>query len=65
MSRIQDILAKADRDGTARRLPSSSPGMGAPATVLTPHFDSSATLPTHSMAWYHTRSGWAMMFQMV
>ena len=44
MSRIQDILAKADRDGTARRLP-SSPGMGAPATVLTPHFDSTATLP--------------------
>ncbi len=44
MSRIQDILAKADRDGTARRLPSSPPG-GAPATVLTPHFDGTATLP--------------------
>jgi capsular exopolysaccharide synthesis family protein len=44
MSRIQDILAKADRDGTARRLPSSATG-GAPATVLTPHFDGTATLP--------------------
>jgi capsular exopolysaccharide synthesis family protein len=44
MSRIQDILAKAERDGTARRMPSTSPGMGAtPATVLTPHFDSTAT----------------------
>jgi protein-tyrosine kinase len=46
MSRIQDILAKADRDGTARRLPSSSAGVAtAPATVLTPHFDGPATLP--------------------
>lgn len=45
MSRIQDILAKADRDGTARRLPSSPVG-GAPATVLTPHFDGTATLPS-------------------
>jgi capsular exopolysaccharide synthesis family protein len=46
MSRIQDILAKAERDGTARRLPSSSAGVAAaPATVLTPHFDGSAALP--------------------
>jgi len=44
MSRIQDILAKAERDGTARRLPGSSAGVvAAPATVLTPHFDGSAT----------------------
>lgn len=43
MSRIQDILAKAERDGTARRMPSTSPGIVAtPATVLTPHFDSTA-----------------------
>lgn len=47
MSRIQDILAKADRDGTARRLPSSPAGMGAaPATVLTPNFDGGAALPS-------------------
>jgi len=46
MSRIQDILAKADRDGTARRLPSSSAGVAtAPATVLTPHFDGPMALP--------------------
>lgn len=49
MSRIQDILAKADRDGTARRLP-SSPSGGAPATVLTPHFDGAATLPNPFVA---------------
>ena len=41
MSRIQDILAKAERDGTARRIPSSSAAASAaPANVLTPHFDS-------------------------
>ena len=46
MSRIQDILAKAERDGTARRLPSASPGVAAaPATVLTPNFDGASTLP--------------------
>jgi capsular exopolysaccharide synthesis family protein len=46
MSRIQDILAKAERDGTARRLPSTSPGMvTSPATVLTPQFDTAALEP--------------------
>ena len=39
MSRIQDILAKAERDGTARRLQAAPGAIAAPATVLTPHFD--------------------------
>ena len=43
MSRIQDILAKAERDGTARRIPSGPAAVAvAPATVLTPHFDNAA-----------------------
>jgi capsular exopolysaccharide synthesis family protein len=40
MSRIQDILAKADRDGTARRLQPTSGGLAsAPSAVLTPVFE--------------------------
>ena len=50
MSRIQDILAKAERDGTARRLQASPGAITAPATVLTPHFDGSAALGTHPFA---------------
>src|SRR5262245_31106351 len=43
MSRIQDILAKAERDGTARRVPSGpATAVAAPATVLTPNFDNAA-----------------------
>src|SRR5918993_1346990 len=50
MSRIQDILAKAERDGTARRLQASSGTMSASAAVLTPNFDSTATLGVHPFA---------------
>jgi protein-tyrosine kinase len=48
MSRIQDILAKAERDGTARRLQAASGAITAPATVLTPHFDGASALGTHA-----------------
>jgi capsular exopolysaccharide synthesis family protein len=48
MSRIQDILAKAEREGTARRLQPTSGAITAPATVLTPHFDGATTLGTHA-----------------
>ena len=37
MSRIQDILAKAERDGTARRLPGSSSGVVAEPDIVVSH----------------------------
>jgi capsular exopolysaccharide synthesis family protein len=51
MSRIQDILAKADRDGTARRLQSTPPGIGsAPATVLSPVFEGATPIGPSTFA---------------
>ena len=57
MSRIQDILAKADRDGTARRL-QPTPAPMTSASVLTPAFETplgtspfvAATLPAPTTA---------------
>jgi capsular exopolysaccharide synthesis family protein len=45
MSRIQDILAKADRDGTARRLQPTPSSVGsAPAAVLSPAFEGATSI---------------------
>jgi capsular exopolysaccharide synthesis family protein len=44
MSRIQDILAKADRDGTARRLQPPGPQVATASAVLAPAYEAAPPL---------------------